>query len=385
MLEPYAVPVFGGWIKPAALVAGIAALLYLLIDFQNFIDLRVYRAGGQAWLDGFPLYTDAFGLRSGGLQFTYPPVSALLFTGFAVIPETAAVVLITTVSLAALATIGGMLVGWRVTAVLAVVLFAVSLEPVRQTISFGQINLLLMVLVVADCLLPRTWWPRGVLIGIAAALKLTPAVFILYFLAHRQWRQALMVVAGFAGATLLAWVLAPDLLPAYLQTVIGDNGRVGGLTYTGNQSINGLVQRLGLPRLVWFAAAAVVALVAGRAVRRLRLAGDDLGAVVVVATAGLLASPVSWSHHWVWAVVAGVWLWPRLTTWPARVTAGAAYVVFVAPPHWLLPHKSNRELDWAWWQHLVGNDFLWFAIALLIFLAFRKTTQQAGTPVAPPT
>ncbi|MFC4856227.1 glycosyltransferase 87 family protein [Actinophytocola glycyrrhizae] len=370
-----------------------AAVLALLVDFQNFMDLRVYRAGGQAWLDGFGLYTDEFGSRYGtGLPFTYPPVAAMLFTTLAVVPVAVAVAALTAVSLAALAAVAVVVVRRPVTLVAAAFAFGVALEPVRLTLSFGQVNLVLMVLVVADCLLPRTWWPRGTLIGLAAAVKLTPFAFLLFFAAHRQWRPVFTSVAAFAAVSLLVWALAPADTVAYLGTVLGDPTRIGGLTYTGNQSLNGFWHRLGLggplTTALWLTSALVVAALGWVAVRRARVAGDDLAALLAAATAGLLASPVSWSHHWVWAMLAGVWLVPRLREWrwPARVAAVAGLLVFVAPPHWVLPNRYDRELDWSWWQHVIGNEFTWCGLALLVVLATLPAARWSPrrTPAAGP-
>jgi alpha-1,2-mannosyltransferase len=359
-------------------LAVVAGAILLLVDFDNFIDLRVYRAGGRAWLDGFSLYADEFGRRYGtGLPFTYPPVSAMLFVAIAAVPEAAAVTVITVLSLLALAGVAMMTVKrqW----VIAVVAGGVLLEPVRLTLSFGQVNLVLMVLVAADCLLPRTWWPRGTLIGIAAAVKLTPIAILLFFVAHRQWRPVFVAVGAFAGVSLVAWALAPDETSAYLSTVLGNAARIGDLTYTGNQSLNGFWHRLGLgdtlTTALWLGSALGVAAIAWFTVRRARAQGDDLAALLAAATAGLLASPVSWSHHWVWAVLAGVWLAPRLRDWrwPARIATAVGLLLFVAPPHWVLPNRYDRELDWSWWQHVVGNEFTWCGLAFLVVLAVTSS------------
>lgn len=372
-------------------LAAVACSLLLLVRFPDALDLKVYRAGGQAWLDGSALYADEFGRRYGtGLPFTYPPVAAVAFTVFAVLPWAVAIAVMAVVSLLALAGVAWLVVRRPPVAVVAVFAGGLLLEPVRLTLSFGQINLVLMVLVVADCLLPRTWWPRGLLIGLAAAVKLTPFAFLLFFAARRQWRPVFVAIAGFAAVTLLAWALSPGESPAYLSTVLGDPERIGGLTYTGNQSLNGFWHRLGLEgtltTALWLLSALVVVVLGWRAVRRTSAAGDTLGALLAAATAGLLASPVSWSHHWVWAIVAAVWLVPRLPEWrwPGRVAAVVGLLLFVAPPHWVLPHRYDRELDWSWWQHVVGNEFTWCGLALLVVLARPSATRwsRRRTPAA---
>jgi alpha-1,2-mannosyltransferase len=371
-----------------ALLAVVLAVLVLLVDFQNFIDLRVYRAGGRAWVDGSSLYSNDFVRRSGvGLPFTYPPMAAILFTTLALIPMGAAIVVITAASLAGLVGAAVIIVRRPRIAVLAAIAGSMLLEPVRLTLSYGQINLILMILVVADCMLPRTPWPRGLLIGIAAAIKLTPAAFVLFFAARRQWRPVLVAAAGFAAAAAVAWVLAAGDVPAYVRTVIGDPGRLGGLSYTANQSLNGFWHRLGLdPTLttvLWAASALVVVVVGWRAVRDARGAGDDLAALVAAAATALLISPVSWSHHWVWAAVAGMWLVPRLPEWrwPTRIAVSLALLLYVLPPHWILPNKHDRELDWTLWQQVVGNEFVWCGLILLIAFALRWRTARVGAPL----
>jgi alpha-1,2-mannosyltransferase len=267
-----------------------------------------------------------------------------------------------------------------------VALFACGLlfEPVRLSLSFGQVNLLLMALVVADCLLPRTWWPRGTLIGIAAAVKLTPFAFLLFFAAGRRWRPVWTAVAAFAVVTLVAWAFWPPSLGAYLSTVLGDPTRIGGLTYVGNQSLNGFWHRLGVDSTaVWVVSVLAVVALGWLAVHRTHAAGDHVGALLATAVAGLLASPVSWSHHWVWAVVALAWLAPRVRTWPTRITAAVGLLLFVLPPHWILPNRYDRELDWSWWQHIVGNDYTWCGLALLLVLAFRGTGSRSFSACPP--
>jgi alpha-1,2-mannosyltransferase len=384
----------------AAAVVGVGIVLLLLVDFRNFMDLRVYRAGGQSWLDGFPLYTDAFAHRyhTKGLPFTYPPVSALLFTGLALVQWDVAIAVVTILSLLALVVVAVLIVPRRTAGLIAaVVVGGMLLEPVRLTLGFGQINLLLMVLVVVDCLLPRTRWPRGMLIGLAAAVKLTPLAFLLFFAARRQWRALGTVVVTFVAVSVIAWVLSPADTPAYIAAVLDDPSRVGGLTYTGNQSLNGFWHRLGidgpLTTVLWLASSVGVAALGWRAVRVTTADDDQRGALLAAAIVGLLVSPVSWSHHWVWAILAVVWVIPRLREWrwPGRVAAGVGMVLFAAPLHWVLPNRFDRELEWSWWQHIVGNEFSWYGLALLIVLAkpsvarwSRRRTPAAAQAQEPP-
>ncbi|MGH3562671.1 MAG: glycosyltransferase family 87 protein, partial [Mycobacterium sp.] len=210
-------------------VALICAACWVLIRWPYRIDVDVYRMGAQAWLDGRPLYSDGalFPTRSGlNLPFTYPPLAAIAFCPFSWLPLSAASAAITCATLVLLiAAMAIVLTGlgvwprsaaapepawlrrcWLAAAIVAPSVLA--LEPIRSNFSFGQINVVLMALVIADCLPRRTPWPRGLLLGLAIALKLTPAVFLLYFLLRRDGRAALTTVASFLAATLVGFLLA---------------------------------------------------------------------------------------------------------------------------------------------------------------------------------
>ncbi|OLT20730.1 hypothetical protein BJF78_09190 [Pseudonocardia sp. CNS-139] len=202
------------------------------------IDLEVYRFGVQAWLSGGDMY-GPLPETSGhiALPFIYPPFAALLMVPLAVVPWGVAWVGLLLLSAAAL---GGTLYlvarrawpsGGRAGALsvaslaLPLALFvwpgraidfdvpadgpSIGLEPVLQTIEFGQINLLLMALVAADCLVARPRWPRGLLVGIAAAVKLTPAAFVLYFLLRRDYRAAAVAAVTGVAATLVGFAVRP--------------------------------------------------------------------------------------------------------------------------------------------------------------------------------
>jgi alpha-1,2-mannosyltransferase len=371
----------------AAALAGVLAawaltVCLVLVSFtKDFIDLMVYRAGGHAWASGVPLYGAEFpaqvGLRA--LPFTYPPVSAVLFAPLAAIPLPVAVVLHTVAGLTALAVTAWLTARrleadqWRAAHLaMTVIVLAVLAEPVRQTLTFGQVNLVLMGLVAADCLVPRTPWPRGVLIGLAAAIKLTPAVFVLFFLAHRQWRPALAAGTAFLVATVAGFLAAPQASATYwFSGVFTDPGRIGTLDYRSNQSIAGLLHRFGLPApwvtAVWLLAVSAALAAGWMAVRRLRGTGHDVAALLAVATTGLLASPVSWSHHYVWVVPALVWLGYRARrSARQRLVLVLFAVVFAVGPHWLM----GGEAGWGLGAQIVGNAYVWSAVLALFAAAF---------------
>ncbi len=384
--------VAGGW-----LLAMVVAVAFVLVwSRDGLIDLRVYRTGGEAWLADVRLYADQFPkpLDGPALPFTYPPVAAALFSVLALVPWPAAVVGWTVAGLTLLTV--ACVVSARhafgpgpAAAMAGLGVAAVSLlfEPVRATLDFGQINLVILGLVVADCLLPRTPWPRGALIGLAAAIKLTPAFFVLFFLPRRQWRPVLTAFASFVGFGLLGAALAPTDSREYWFGALLDPGRVGGLPFVGNQSLHGVLVRLGLPdevrSVLWaLLGLAVVALV-WVAVVRTRRAGADLAGLLAVAAGGLLISPVSWSHHWVW-VAPGVVLLAAVVRRRPRLAWAAVPLVllFVVAPQWLLPYRDGRELRWHWWQHLVGNAYVWTALAVLVALVLAYRVRRDPPPPA---
>ncbi|MFD9697717.1 glycosyltransferase 87 family protein [Lentzea sp. NPDC059081] len=350
--------------------ATVAVLLVWVVARSSgtgVIDLRVYLAGGEAWLAGTDLYTaDFHGYR--GLPFTYPPFAAMLFSVLTVVPLAVAALLFTVVG------IGLFTAAARTWAGYGVIALCLLLEPLRVTLDLGQVNLVLLGLVAADCLLPRPFWPRGLLVGLAAAIKLTPAVFVLFFLCRGRWKPALTAVATFT----VCGLLAPGQAEGFWLHAMLDPGRVGGLAYGSNQSLRGLLVRLGAPEPVWFVAVAVVLALTVVVLPRLR---DDLTALVATAAAGLLVSPVSWSHHWVWIA-------PALVLLRGKVRIAVA-AVFAVGPHWLLPTAGDRELEWTWWQHVVGNTYVWLALAFLGWCAVRVGQRwwngaPARIPVPPP-
>ncbi|GGU32946.1 hypothetical protein GCM10010178_26600 [Lentzea flava] len=359
----------------------LAALPVLLaVSDEHFIDLQVYRTGGLAWLEGVPLYVDFPGTLDGpSLPFTYPPVAAVLFSGLALLPVWAANPLVVIVSFLCLSAVCFLVIRqltrranvvWTVAAVVSVA--ALALEPVQSTFHFGQINLLLMALVVVDCLAvtDRRW--RGVLVGVAASIKLTPLIFVLYFLLRKDWRAALTTVTTFAGLAAAGFVLAPGDSTEYWFHALLDPSRVGGLAYMTNQSLRGVLHRInpGQPAetLLWLLLSAVVVVLAVVAARRAR---NDVVALTAIGTAGLLVSPVSWSHHWVWCVPAFLALGFVCKTW-ARVTLGAVLVPFLLGPFNWLPSTGDKEMLWTWWQHVYGDIYTWIAIAALVLLAATR-------------
>ena len=363
-------------------LACLAALLVLLVLQPYRIDLDVYRIGAQAWLDGEALYGQLPATSAGLLlPFTYPPAAAVLFSPLALLPFWAANAVATSASVAALVVLLALSLrrsrAWRASAATVLVLVAASLlaEPIQATLGFGQVNLVLAALIALDVFATRTWWPRGVLIGVAAAVKLTPAVFILALLVRRQYREVATACIVFAGVTLLAWLIAPRDSERYWTDVLWDPGRIGGASYAGNQSIHGLLLRVGLSgateRVLWLACAGLVAMLAWRGMKAAERRGDVVLLLGLNGLVALLASPISWTHHWVWLIpiCLAMWSYGREdgARWRALASLGAA--LMLVRPLWWLPRELDRELDWALWQHIAGDAYVLLGLAILVVAA----------------
>ncbi len=369
-------------------VVMIGTLTYVLLRPPGWsLDLRVYRNGGDALLQGLPLYAEGFAKPLGGpdLPFTYPPVAAALFSLLALVPLVVAILAVAVANLALLTTLcliaASRVVGWGPGAVkwgLGAAAVSSIFDPLRETLWFGQVNLLLGVLVLADCLLERTrWWPRGALIGLAAAIKLTPAFFALFFVARRQWKPVLVSIGSFFAFGLLGFLIAFGDAREYWTHALLDPSRVGRLTYASNQSLRGVLARFGLESgpqvLTWVALSLLVVALTWWVAARV----GEVEAFFVVALGGLLISPVSWGHHWIWIGPALV-----LLSRPALLRHWASWLVvavFAVGPHWLFPRDNDVEQQWEWWQQVIGNLYVFAGVAVLVTLAVRARRPAVAT------
>ncbi len=406
-------------------VAALAWAGWRLLGHTPYrIDIDVYRMGGRAWLDGRPLYADGAMFHTEGgldLPFTYPPLAAVAFAPFAWLSLAAASVAITLTTLvlliASTVIVLTRLDVWPQTSVtaepawlrrcwLAVAIVAptaIYLEPIRSNFDFGQINVVLMTLVIADCVPRRTPWPRGMLLGVAIALKLTPAVFLLYFLLRRDTRTLLVTAMSAVVATLAGFALAwRDSLQYWTETV-RNTDRIGTATLNTNQNIAGALARLGLGEgerfVLWALACFAVLGLTVWSVRRMSPASgrcpqrvdQPVLALICVAMFGLVVSPVSWSHHWVWAlptllVISVVAFRQRNVVLGLVAAAGIALMVWTPIP--LMPehHETTASL----WRQLAGGSYVWWAIALIAVAgtvsarsADRSVSQQLLPASAP--
>jgi len=350
------------------------------------IDLGVYRIGGRVWLRGGNLY-GRLPATSGGprLPFTYPPVAAILLSPLSLVPMAVAGTVLTLGTIALVAAVLRVflrrLAGpsarsrWALAWLLPPALF---LEPVRNTLAYGQVNVVLMALVSLDCLLDSRRWPRGALTGLAAAVKLTPAAFVLFFLLRRDHRAAAAAALSFLAVTGAGFLLAWHDSMRYWTSTVFHPGRIGGPAYAGNQCIQAVLARAGLdPRApagaaVWLALSIAVVVVACRGMRRAFAASENSWALSLNAFAALRISPISWSHHWVWCVPAVLTLailGRRHHTRLPLLAAVSGLLVFGAAPQWWFPSTGGRELRWAVWQQATGSSYVLFAALVLLLSA----------------
>ncbi|WP_421958123.1 glycosyltransferase 87 family protein [Prescottella agglutinans] len=390
------------WRSPLGIVAAVVIVLacafgaaYNLIGipglrdvgFYYRIDLDVYRLGGSVFADGGPLYGSMPPTLSGvGLPFTYPPLAAVVFSPMSAISLEAAGVVLTVLSLVALfatlvLTLASIGVAPRTTLVwtaLAAAAAALTLEPVYSTLNYGQVNILLMTFVAADCLLKQTPWPRGMLIGFVAAVKLTPAVFVLFFLVRKDFRAVVTTGLSFVAFGALGFVLTREDSWQYWTDTLFDSGRIGGPAYPANQSITGVLARLGmdpsLRSVLWLALSAAALVLAAVAMHRAFTAGATALALFVNGLLGLLVSPVSWSHHWVWVapllLLVGVEAYRRRSVVLA-VGVMASWALFVTAPHWRLGHGRWEGTDWPLWDQFLASSYVWWAVAVIAAVAVR--------------
>ncbi|MEU1026027.1 glycosyltransferase 87 family protein [Streptomyces sp. NPDC005904] len=373
----------------------------------SMIDLMVYRAEGETARAGGDLY--ALRTTEAHLPTTYPPFAALLFTPLTLleIPD-----------MRALATLGNLFLLWafvalslrlveeggharvehvRAESALWVSAAAVWCEPVWTTLRYGQINLLLAVLVLWDLSRrPGHRW-TGAGIGIAAAIKLTPGLFAVFLLltgaaqALRRggWRppvrHACVAVVSFAGATLLAGVVLPRDSWRFWTRMVFEAGRVGLVEDTANQSLRGVLARLlhtTEPGVWWMVSAAACGALGLAVAVAAALRGERARATLSCAATALLVSPVSWSHHWVWCVPMVLLLGAEAARRGGRVRwtgAGAVLLVFCSYALWWVPHGAGRlELGQNYGQMTLSALYGVTALGFLLTEVTRWRTSRTA-------
>lgn len=271
-----------------------------------WLDVNVYRDAAAGLLAGDNVYVERYGPAAGGLPFTYPPFALVLFVPLALASEPVATAALFALNVAAVSLVlhwcaayafgRGRVPLWAPVATGAVV--AVLVEPVRTTIGLGQINLILLVLILGfDAVGQRH---NGIGAGIGAAIKVTPALLVVAQLVRGDWRAFGRGVAAFVVCTLVGALVTWEGSRSFFGGLLWESDRPGSLAYVGNQSLRGLAERLvpAAAPLAWIVSVLLVLGVAAVAVRRHR--SDPWASLTAAAVAGLLVSPISWNHHWVW-------------------------------------------------------------------------------------
>jgi Glycosyltransferase family 87 len=361
------------------------AVVVVFAVTYNALDFRIYMWGGHAVLHDSRLYL----ALAYGHWFTYSPFAAMVFVPVAALPLAVARVLWDLVSVAALAyscVLILKLAGRPPSRLMVagVVAAAMALDPVWETLFLGQINLILLALILTDIWLVSRGSPGlavGAGVGLAAAIKLTPAIFIVFFLLAGRTRAAAVAAGTFVLCGLAGFAVAPHASTLYWEHLSHDTSRVGA-PYISNQSPYAAAIRIagGQGHIGWWwiavsLAFAVIGLaVATVLVRR----GDWLAATAVTGTTGLLISPISWAHHWVWVLPALA----LLLRAGYRVAAAAGYLLFSVAPFWFTPHAAGpREYGFHWLMTLVANCFLIAGLAFLAYMALAelRRPRRAGS------
>ncbi|SHH55768.1 alpha-1,2-mannosyltransferase [Jatrophihabitans endophyticus] len=365
-----------------ALSALAAVLVKLTLAPSPFGDLRIYQLEGAAVRHGADLYGPLPGVH--GLA-TYPPFAGIVFVATTPLPFAALTVLNLLATLATLAWVciaagrlGGLDRGRAVTFGLLVAAAGVWCEPVAMTLQYGQLNLYLLALVLWDVTRPPGSRLPGVGIGLAAAVKVTPGVFVVYLLLTRRFATAARAAVTFGATVAVSLLVDARATVAFWTDHLFDVERVGRLENAVNQSVRGWLVRVDHtrdtppPALLLVVAVAVVGLVA--ATRAHDRFGDRWG-VPACGVTGLLCSPVAWSHHWVWCLPVLVLLAIERVWW--LVVAGVA--TFWSFAVWAVPHRDGAELHLSAGQVLVSGWYVVFGIAFLALTLVRTRRRVPRT------
>ncbi|MCQ4121297.1 DUF2029 domain-containing protein [Rhodococcus sp. FXJ9.536] len=374
-------------------MSAVVTAAYLVQAGTGFLlDLSVFRDAGVAFTEGLPLYSEDFPSTS-GFRFIYAPFAAIVFAPLAWVQPNVLQVLWSVLNAALVWWILRVLlvrlgVGKAPLVAAAALGVALLLEPVRSNFGFGQINIVLMALVVADCagVLPRRL--RGIGIGVAAAIKITPAAFGLVLLVRRDLRSIARAVVTVAATAGIGFWLLPQASIWFWATECCRSDRAGGHDFSRNQAVTGLLARWGASGLVkdlpWLISAVVIVAAAGWAALRFTASGDHMAALGVVALAALLAAPFAVSHHWVYCVLLiPLTLAPQYRRWRPLLTC--ALVIFLVGPHFALTGEPSGWAE-AVWAQVAGNAQCLAALALLaaaVLAARRRGPAATPTPLTP--
>ena len=382
-------------------VLALGAALYMinlsvLNPWHGGFDAKVYRGAVVWWLHHKPLYT--FHRNATPYGFTYPPFAALTMLPMALFSQSTMLWINGVLSAVVLAVLTWWLVspiaarhGWsRWFAVGVAVPLVYLIEPVRETIAYGQVNLYLVALVLLDvALLARGSRFAGVGIGLATAIKLTPGLCILYLLITGRWRAAATALGTFVGATLLAAAVAPGTSQQFWTATLFETKRVGKVESADNQSVLSLIARAfgngTLTTVLWVVAAGLVLVVGMLRARSAWRYGDELVGITLTGLVACLVSPISWTHHLVWVVPAILVLvdvaagtpvvtsaGPRHRRLVAGLTALAASVVFVFSVVWYFANFDGSMPEHGIAVEIGADAYVLAMLALVVLLPIRE-------------
>ena len=347
---------------------------------HDYFDLRIYYHAMHWWASGHPLYAYTFpDLVSGPLGFTYPPFAAVVMYPMAWLTIGQTIALMWIVDAVCLVATTVWVVapaarrhGWPIWfAICLAIPLITALEPIRETVTFGQINLVLVALILGDLLVLVRRGSRlaGVGIGLATAIKLVPGVFLIYLLLTGRRRAAATGAGAAIGATLLAAAIAPHASATYWTHSVFQTDRIGHIYRITNQSLLGLLYHIDRPdrpsQLLWLALCVPVAVFGMWRATLAARAGHELAGVALTGLVGCLVSPVSWNHHLYWFVPAVVVL---LDTGRTRYVILAAVVwltVSLGVISFFDDGLSHRWLDTVP-GFLISN---WYVLLMVVLLA----------------
>ncbi|MEB3369117.1 glycosyltransferase 87 family protein [Saccharopolyspora mangrovi] len=361
------------------------------IGEESAIDYQVYRWAVHTWLASGDIMNTAPTVSIGRvLPWVYPPFALAPLTPLALLPFSVGLMALYLLDLLA---IGGTLylvtrrlwpeVGARGALAVAMALlpWTLFLEPVYSSFGLGQVNILLMGLVMADCLAESPRWPRGMLIGLAAAIKLTPAAFLLFLVLRKDYRATIVALATAAAATLAGFALNFSAAVEYWFGKGPAHG-VSGSAFHTNQSIMGALSRFELPataqNALWLVLSVTATIAVAFAIRRV----EPVLAISANALLALLISPTSWSDHWVWCapgllLLLGYAVRRRSVGW--LLVAGWTLVTVLAAAFNWMPSGP----PWDAVAHLFGNPYALLGMVLIALLVREARTTRVGAAPAP--
>ncbi|MFI6868581.1 mannosyltransferase [Nocardia sp. NPDC050406] len=383
----------------ALTVSVLARLLWVLLspNGMNFVDLHVYVDGSADLLtDHLYDFTYSKVTPDFPLPFTYPPFAAVVFFPLHFLPFPVVAIgwlLLTVAALYWVVRIAFELIlgaevaresRWR-TAAVAWTAVGVWMEPVRTTLDYGQVNVFL---VLGAMLAVRSsrWWISGTLVGAIAGIKLTPAITGLYFVARRRWATAVWSAVVFGGTVGLSYLINGAETNRYFGSLLGDAERIGPVGSVWNQSLRGALSRIlgyDVQSGPWWIAALLVTLILAVFAWRALDSDDRMGTLVIVQFIGLMMSPISWSHHFVWLIPTVLWLLygPLRAVAGARIIAGYWLVTALVGVPWVLSFAQpdiwtiSRPGILAW----LGAVDVIGVLALLAWTAWAGRVSSAGS------